>query len=283
MLVAFQMFAGRLSQPILHLVGLWQQFSRRISPCGAGRRDEAPPEPYSRWPRVIRRPGRAGSRCAIFPSATREPAVPAPQLRPRHRTRPVLALMGLGLRHEHLAICFRGSQPCDGSSRSMGATHPLPDGERAAPAFRRGAAGNDPVSGRIYDNLILAKSERTFEHVVHACKLAEIHDVIEALPNGYRPRSGEHGAGLSGGQKQRIAIARALLKGPRVLIFDEATSSLDAATAEQFARTVNQFRGRVTMIFIAHQLPRGLQVDAAITLGPHETRMSVVGEDRKDA
>lgn len=115
---------------------------------------------------------------------------------------------------------------------------------------------------------------------MHACKLAEIHEAIEALPAGYQTEIGERGAGLSGGQKQRLAIARALLKSPRVLIFDEATASLDAPTAEQFARTVNQFRGRVTMLFIAHQLPRALQVDAAITLGPHETRMSVVGQQR---
>src|SRR5262245_29687281 len=138
-------------------------------------------------------------------------------------------------------------------------------------------------SGRIYDNLVLAHPLATFEQVVRACKLAEIHDVIEKLPNGYQTEIGEHGAGLSGGQKQRIAIARALLKRPRILIFDEATSGLDGLTAEQFARTVNQFKGQVTMLFIAHNLPRGLQVDAAITLGAHETRMSVVGEERKDA
>jgi len=135
-------------------------------------------------------------------------------------------------------------------------------------------------SGRIYDNLALANPMAGFEQIVQACKLAEIHESIEALPNGYQTEIGEHGAGLSGGQKQRIAIARALLKRPRVLVFDEATSGLDAATAEQFARTVNQFRGRVTMVFIAHQLPRMLQVDAAITLGPHETRMAVVGQQR---
>jgi subfamily B ATP-binding cassette protein HlyB/CyaB len=68
-----------------------------------------------------------------------------------------------------------------------------------------------------------------------------------------------------------------------MLIFDEATSGLDSATAEQFARTINQFRGRVTIIFIAHQLPKGLQVDSVITLGQRGTRMEVVGEERKDA
>jgi ATP-binding cassette, subfamily B, bacterial HlyB/CyaB len=78
---------------------------------------------------------------------------------------------------------------------------------------------------------------------------------------------GEHGTGLSGGQKQRIAIARALLKQPKVLIFDEAVSNLDQQTAEQFAQTVNKLKGKVTILFITHQLPKGLQVDEAVILG----------------
>jgi subfamily B ATP-binding cassette protein HlyB/CyaB len=96
--------------------------------------------------------------------------------------------------------------------------------------------------------------------------MAEIHAMIEELPNGYQTEIGEHGAGLSGGQKQRIAIARALLKRPKILIFDEATSHLDSPTAEQFATTINQLRGKVTMLFIAHQLPRGLKVDRVVDL-----------------
>jgi len=72
---------------------------------------------------------------------------------------------------------------------------------------------------------------------------------------------------LSGGQKQRIAIARALLKRAKVLIFDEATSNLDPATADAFAQTINQLKGQVTMIFIAHQLPGNLQLDGVIRMG----------------
>ena len=86
------------------------------------------------------------------------------------------------------------------------------------------------------------------------------------MPNGYQTEIGEHGVGLSGGQKQRIAIARALLKRPAVLIFDEATSNLDPPTAEHFAQTVNALKGRVTMLFIAHQLPKGLAVDEVVSL-----------------
>ena len=102
---------------------------------------------------------------------------------------------------------------------------------------------------------------------IQACKLAEIHDTIEKLPEGYQTVIGEHGVGLSGGQKQRIAIARALLKRPKILIFDEATSSLDELTAESFAKTVNQLKGKVSMLFIAHQLPKGLMVDEVVRLG----------------
>ena len=122
-------------------------------------------------------------------------------------------------------------------------------------------------SGTIYENLTLANAHATFEQVIQACKLAEIHDTIEKLPEGYQTTIGEHGVGLSGGQKQRIAIARALLKRPKILIFDEATSSLDEATAESFARTVNQLKGKVSMLFITHQLPRALRIDEVVRLG----------------
>jgi subfamily B ATP-binding cassette protein HlyB/CyaB len=114
----------------------------------------------------------------------------------------------------------------------------------------------------------MANAQASFDDIAKACKMAEIHDVIEGLPQGYQTPLGEHGVGLSGGQRQRIAIARALLKKPKVLVFDEATSNLDQQTAEHFAQTINQLKGTVTMLFIAHILPRGLQVDEVIQFGP---------------
>ena len=122
-------------------------------------------------------------------------------------------------------------------------------------------------SGTLYDNLLAAAPHAGFDDIVAACRMAEIHTFIETLPRGYQTEVGERGVGLSGGQRQRIAIARALLKRPRVLIFDEATSALDAATAEHLAATINTLKGSVTLLFIAHQLPKGLLVDGVVQLG----------------
>jgi subfamily B ATP-binding cassette protein HlyB/CyaB len=122
-------------------------------------------------------------------------------------------------------------------------------------------------AGTIYDNLAMVDPHATFDQIMDACRQAEIHDVIEGLPQGYQTILGEHGVGLSGGQKQRLAIARALLKRPAVLVFDEATSNLDVDTSEQFAHTVNQLKGSTTILFITHQAPRGLAFDAVVRLG----------------
>jgi subfamily B ATP-binding cassette protein HlyB/CyaB len=134
-------------------------------------------------------------------------------------------------------------------------------------------------SGSVFENLQMASPHASFEEIVAACRMAEIHEVIEQLPQGYQTPLGEQGVGLSGGQRQRIAIARALLKRPKVLIFDEATSNLDPHTAEAFAQTINPLKGKVTMLFIAHNLPRGLQVDEVLQFGARQgaKQMSVPG------
>jgi len=120
--------------------------------------------------------------------------------------------------------------------------------------------------GTILDNLLLANPLASFEMAVQAAKLAEIHETIEALPAGYKTDVGERGAGLSGGQKQRIAIARALLKRPRILIFDEATSGLDNAVADHFAATIARFKGKVTILFVTHRAPERLKPDRIVHL-----------------
>jgi iron complex transport system ATP-binding protein len=80
-------------------------------------------------------------------------------------------------------------------------------------------------------------------------------------------------AALSGGERQRISIARAILHDPKILIFDEATSSLDPPTAEQVGRTISALKGKVSILFIAHQVPKSLQIDHVVRIGE---KLSVV-------
>ena len=285
MLVAFQMFAGRLSQPVLHLVGLWQQFQQAsIAVRRLGDVMNAPAEPYSVIPaREAKGDGRLEVRSLSFRHAenlpylyksfslTIEPGKCVALMGPSGSGKSTFAKLLQGFyQAEEGSICIDGRDIRYLSANEL--------------RQHFGVVPQETVlfSGTIYDNLALADSRSGFEEIVQACKLAEIHETIEQLPKGYQTEVGEHGAGLSGGQRQRIAIARALLKRPPMLIFDEATSGLDPHTAEQFARTVHQFRGRVTMLFIAHQLPKGLQVDNVVTLGQWATRVGLVGEDRRD-
>ncbi|MBX3077559.1 ATP-binding cassette domain-containing protein, partial [Candidatus Obscuribacterales bacterium] len=106
----------------------------------------------------------------------------------------------------------------------------------------------------IKNNLRYAKPDATDEQIEAATRAANIHDFIAALPNGYESIVGERGHKLSGGERQRLAIARVLLKNPRVLIFDEATSSLDSENETLIqAALVPLMKGRTSLV-IAHRL-----------------------------
>ena len=110
-------------------------------------------------------------------------------------------------------------------------------------------------------NLLYAKPEATQDEVEAAAKAAAIHDRVMDLPQGYDTIVGERGYKLSGGEKQRVAIARVLLKDPRILILDEATSALDTVSERLIQRALEQLeRGRTT-IAIAHRLSTILRAD----------------------
>ena len=270
MLVAFQMFAGRLSQPMLRLVGLWQQFQQaNLSVQRMGDIMNAPAEPYSILPTRLREgKGQIDIEQLSFRYADNLPFL-YEGFNLKVAPGKVVAIMGpSGSGKSTLTKLLQGFyQPAGGTIKIDGNDIRYLSANELRHYF--GVVPQETIlfSGTIYDNLLMANPHATFDQVVHACKMAEIHNAIEALPQGYQTEIGERGVGLSGGQKQRIAIARALIKQPKILIFDEATSSLDATTAEHFATTINQLKGKVTMMFITHAMPKNLLVDEIVRIG----------------
>lgn len=109
-------------------------------------------------------------------------------------------------------------------------------------------------SGSIRDNIKYAKPHATDEEVIAAAKLANAHDFIVNLPEGYNTMVGEKGYSLSGGERQRVAIARALIHNPRVLILDEATAALDTETEKLIQDAINKLTKDRTTFAIAHRL-----------------------------
>lgn len=108
--------------------------------------------------------------------------------------------------------------------------------------------------GTIMENLLLANPKASEEEVKQAAKLAQIHDFIQALPQGYESRVGEKGVNFSGGERQRIAIARALLKNAPIIIFDEASSSVDTKIEKEIQEHLQDALKDKTTITIAHRL-----------------------------
>lgn len=108
--------------------------------------------------------------------------------------------------------------------------------------------------GSVYDNISYSKPDATFEEIIQAAKIANAHDFITKLPDGYNTRVGNKGHSLSGGERQRIAIARAILHDPKILILDEATASLDTETEKQIQEALNRLTKGRTTIAIAHRL-----------------------------
>ncbi|KPJ64076.1 hypothetical protein AMK68_02450 [candidate division KD3-62 bacterium DG_56] len=132
--------------------------------------------------------------------------------------------------------------------------------------------------GTIYDNIRYGRLEATREEVIASARAANAHDFIVELPDGYDTEVGERGVKLSGGQRQRIAIARALLKDPRILILDEATSSLDTESEALVQEALERLmKGRTTLV-IAHRLSTIRNADRILVLSDGR----IVEEGRHD-
>lgn len=118
----------------------------------------------------------------------------------------------------------------------------------------------------IYYNIAYAKPEADRDDIIRAAKLAHIHEFIESLPQGYDTLVGERGLKLSGGEKQRVAIARTILKNPRILVFDEATSALDSRSERAIQAALTEVAANHTTLVIAHRLSTVIDADQILVM-----------------
>ena len=138
----------------------------------------------------------------------------------------------------------------------------------------------------IYYNIAYGNTDATKEEIINAAQNADIHNFISTLPDGYETIVGERGLKLSGGEKQRVAIARTILKNPKIFFFDEATSALDTSTEKEIQKNLETVSKDKTTLIIAHRLSTAANADNIIVLdqgsiveqGTHESLLSEKGK-----
>ena len=121
-------------------------------------------------------------------------------------------------------------------------------------------------SGTLEDNIKYGRTDATPAQIQAAAAAANAHEFISQLPDGYATVVGERGVKLSGGQRQRIAIARAILRDPRILIFDEATSALDTASERMIQQAMDRLMKGRTAFIIAHRLSTIQKADLILVM-----------------
>ncbi|MBO7747134.1 ABC transporter ATP-binding protein [Paenibacillus sp. MWE-103] len=133
-------------------------------------------------------------------------------------------------------------------------------------------------TGTIRDNLLWGKEDATEEEMVRAAKMAQAHEFIAASPDGYDTKLGQGGVNLSGGQKQRLSIARALVRQPAILILDDCTSAVDAATETRIKAALREYAEGLTCLLIAQRMTSVMDADRIVVLDNGE----IVGSGKHD-
>jgi subfamily B ATP-binding cassette protein HlyB/CyaB len=254
-LIAFQMFASQLSGPILRLVHMWQDFQQaKLSLERIGDIINTPPEVVGGAVTVKELKGEIIANDVSFRYAPESPLVLSDV------SFEIAAGMMVGIvgrsgsgKSTIAKLIQRLYLPVEGTMVVDGI-----DIRHMDPLFLRYRTGIVLqecflFSGTIRDNIAMAAPDANMERIMQVSRIAGAHDFISEMPLGYDTYVEERGSSLSGGQKQRIAIARALIMNPNILIFDEATSSLDYESERVIQQNLNLIREGRTVIFIAHR------------------------------
>jgi ATP-binding cassette subfamily B protein len=296
--VAFHMLIGSAINPVLALLGLWDEFQEmlismeRLNDVLTAQPEENPQKPLLVLPPI------RGDVCienVTFRFSQCEQRNTLQNVSLRIKAGQTIGIVGSSGSGKSTLVNLLAGLYRPNTGRILIDGHDI---AHVSPQSLRSQLGVVPqecflFSGTILENITLYSSEYTLEQVIAAAQLAEAHTFIQSLPLEYNTRVGKGGITLSGGQRQRITIARVLLRNPRILILDEATSSLDTESEPQFLENIARFsrvsvaapsEARTTFI-IAHRLSTVRHADCILVLdrgslvehGTHQELMSIGG------
>lgn len=268
-LIAFNMLAGRVSQPVLRLAQLWQDFQQvSVSMQRLGDILNSPSE--HRSTRQVTLPALNGE--IHFTDISFR--YPLSEKHALHRINlHIAAGQSIGIvgqsgsgKSTLAKLAQRMHLPNSGRITIDGVDLSLAD-----PTWLRRQIGvvqqeNLLFNSSVHKNIALAKPHMPMDEIVHVAKLAGAHDFIMELGEGYETILGEHGSTISGGQRQRIAIARALATQPKILIFDEATSALDYESEKIIQDNMREISKGRTVLIISHRLSAVRECDKIIVM-----------------
>jgi subfamily B ATP-binding cassette protein HlyB/CyaB len=282
MFVAFNMFAGRVAQPIMRIAQMWTDFQQ----CGLSMRrlgdilntrTEVPPSQAAQLPALQGRVTFENVNFRYRPDASPVLQGVSLDIRPGE----VIGIVGRsGSGKSTLAkLAQRLYVPESGQVRVDGIDISLIDAAQLRRQIGVVLQENFLFNRSVRDNIAIADPAAPLEHVIAVAQLAGAHEFIAELPEGYDTVVGEQGTSLSGGQRQRIAIARALFTQPRILILDEATSALDYESEAILQRNMGAIAKGRTVLIVAHRLSAVRQASRIVVmdkgriveLGPHES------------